>query len=104
MQYVTTEEIYGKKIVKVLGTVVGNTVRARWFGADIIAGLRNIIGGEIPEYSKLMTDSREQAIQRMVEHAEKLGANAIVCVRFQTSTISQAGEELLVYGTAVVIK
>jgi uncharacterized protein YbjQ (UPF0145 family) len=104
MQYVTTEEITGKKIVKVLGTVAGNTVRARWVGADIVAALRNIIGGEIPEYSKLLTDSRNQAIERMLKHAEELGANAIVCVRFQTSTIAQAGEELLAYGTAVVVK
>ncbi len=104
MQYVTTETIQGKKIIKVLGTVAGNTVRARWIGADIVAGLRNIIGGEIPEYSKLLTDSRIQAIDRMLKHAEELGANAVVCVRFQTSTIAQAGEELLAYGTAVVVK
>ncbi len=104
MEYVTTETITGKKITKVLGTVAGNTVRARWVGADIIAGIRNIIGGEVVEYTKLMNDSREQAIERMLDSAKKLGANAVVCVRFQTSTIAQAGEELLVYGTAVVVK
>lgn len=104
MQYVTTDEIVGKKIVKVLGTVAGNTVRARWVGADFVAGLRNLIGGEVVEYTKLMADTREQSVQRMLQHAEKLGANAIVCVRFQTSTIAQAGEEILVYGTAVVVK
>lgn len=104
MDYVTTETIAGKKITKVLGAVTGNTVRARWIGADVVAGIRNIIGGEIPEYSKLLTDSREQALQRMLDEAKKRGANAVVCVRFQTSTIAQAGEEILVYGTAVVVK
>ncbi len=104
MQYVTTDEISGKKIIKILGTVSGNTVRSRGLGPNFIAGLRTIVGGEIPEYTHLLNVSREQAIYRMLEHAEKLGANAVVCVRFQTSTISQIGEELLAYGTAVVLK
>jgi uncharacterized protein YbjQ (UPF0145 family) len=104
MLYTTTDEIAGKKITKVLGTVAGNTVRARWVGADFVASLRNLIGGEVVEYTKLMVDSREQAIQRMLEEAKKKGANAVVAVRFQTSTIAQAGEEILVYGTAVVVK
>ena len=104
MEYTTTEQIAGKKITKTLGLVAGNTVRARWIGADFVAGLRNLIGGEVVEYTRLMADTREQSVQRMLEEAKKRGANAVVSVRFQTSTIAQAGEEILVYGTAVVVK
>ena len=98
---VTSEDIAGKKIKQHLGLVRGNTIRARHIGKDILAGLRNIVGGEIHEYTKLMAESREQAIDRMLDEARGLGANAIVSVRFTTSMISQGAAELLVFGTAV---
>lgn len=104
MYYVTTETIQGKKIVKTLGTVTGSSVRGRWIGADIIAGLRNLVGGEIVEYSQLLDASREQAVQRMLENATKMSANAVVSVRFTTSPIAQQAVEILAYGTAVVVK
>jgi uncharacterized protein YbjQ (UPF0145 family) len=100
----TTENITGKRIVKVLGLVRGNTIRARHIGRDIVAGLRNIIGGEIKEYTKMLAESREQSIDRMVEDAKELGANAIICMRFSTSMIMGAAAEILAYGTAVVIE
>ena len=104
MFYVTTEEIKGYSIKKVLGIVKGSSVRAKWIGADISAGIKNLFGGEISEYSKLLEESREQAIDRMLKDAEQLGANAIVCVRFMTSQIGQQAAEILVYGTAVVVE
>ena len=94
----------GKKIVKTLGLVKGNTIRARHIGKDILAVFRNIVGGEIHEYTKLMAESREQAIDRMVESAEKMGANAIISVSSTTSMISQGAAELMVLGTAVHIE
>ncbi len=100
----TTSTIPGKKIIKMLGMVRGNTIRARHIGRDIMAGLRNLAGGEITEYTKLMAESREQAIDRMKEDAQRLGANAIVGVRFTTSMLMGGAAELLAYGTAVVIK
>ncbi len=100
----TTDTIGGKKIVKHLGLVKGNTIRARHIGRDIMAGLRNIVGGEISDYTKMMAESREQALDRMVEDAQKLGANAIVQVRFATSMIMQSASEILAYGTAVVVE
>jgi uncharacterized protein YbjQ (UPF0145 family) len=100
----TTENIEGRKIVKHLGLVRGNTIRARHIGRDIVAGLRNLVGGEISDYTKLMAESREQAIDRMKEEAEKLGANAIVGVKFATSMVMQMASEILVYGTAVVVE
>jgi len=100
----TTDTIEGKKIVKHLGLVKGNTIRARHIGRDIMAGLRNIVGGEISDYTKMMAESREQAIDRMIEDAQKLGANAIVQVRFATSMIMQSASEILAYGTAVVVE
>ena len=93
-----------KKIVKTLGLVKGNTIRARHIGKDILAVFKNIVGGEIQEYTKLMAESREQAIDRMVQDAEQLGANAIISVSTTTSVISQGAAELLVLGTAVVIE
>ena len=101
MKIVTTETISGYKITKNLGTVIGNTIRARHIGKDISAMLRSIIGGEIKEYTGMLAESREQSIQRMIEKAEEMGADGIVGVRFQTSMIMQSTAELLVYGTAV---
>ena len=100
----TTESIPGKKIVKVLGIVKGNTIRARHVGRDIMAGLRNLVGGEITDYTKMMAESREQSLDRMIEEAEKLGANAVIGTRFITSSVMQGAAELLAYGTAVVVE
>lgn len=96
--------IAGKQIVKTLGLVKGNTIRARHIGKDILALFKNIVGGEIEEYTKLMAESREQALDRMVAEAQKLGANAIVDVRFSTSYIMQNASEILVFGTAVIVE
>lgn len=100
----TTDTIEGKRIVKHLGLVRGNTIRARSIGRDIMAGLKNVVGGEISEYTKLMAESREQAIDRMKENAKEMGGNAIVGVRFSTSEVMQHAAEILVYGTAVVVE
>lgn len=104
MIIVTSDHIEGKKTVKTLGMVKGSTIRARHIGRDITAGLRSIVGGEISEYTKLMAQAREEAIHRMVEQAEKMGANAIVDTRFVTSMVMSGASELLVYGTAVVVE
>ncbi len=101
MIYVSTHEIPGKKIVKTLGLVRGNTIRARHIGRDILAALKNLVGGEIDDYTKMMAEAREQSIDRMIEEAESLGANAIVSVRFSTSYMMSNASEILVYGTAV---
>ena len=100
----TTETIHGKTIVKHLGLVRGNTIRARHIGRDIVAGLKNVVGGEISDYTKLMAESREQSIDRMVQEAKDLGANAIVGVKFSTSEVMNCAAEILVYGTAVVVE
>jgi uncharacterized protein YbjQ (UPF0145 family) len=100
----TTDSIPGKRVVKVLGLVRGNTIRARHLGRDILAVLRNIVGGEITEYTKLMAESREQALDRMRDEAARLGANAIVGLRFTTSFVSAGAAELLAFGTAVVVE
>lgn len=92
------------EIVETLGIVRGNTVRARHAGKDILAGFRNIVGGEIDEYTKLLAESREQSIDRMITAAEGIGADGIVCIRFTTSSIMQAAAEMFVYGTAVKLK
>jgi uncharacterized protein YbjQ (UPF0145 family) len=104
MLVVTSPDIPGKKIVKTLGIVKGNTIRARHIGKDILAAFKNIVGGEIQEYTKLMAESREQAIDRLIESAEQMGANAIISTNTTTSVISQGAAELLVLGTAVVIE
>ena len=104
MLVVTSPDIPGKKIVKTLGLVKGNTIRARHLGKDILASFKNLVGGEIQEYTKLMAESREQAIDRMIESAEQMGANAIISLTTTTSVISQGAAELLVLGTAVVIE
>jgi len=100
----TTDTIPGKRIVKTLGLVKGNTIRARHIGRDVMAGFRNIVGGEITDYTKMLAESREQAIDRMQEEAEKRGANAIIGTRFITASVMQGAAELLAYGTAVVIE
>jgi uncharacterized protein YbjQ (UPF0145 family) len=100
----TTGSIRGKRIVRTLGLVRGNTIRARHIGKDIMAGLRNVVGGEIAEYTKLFAQAREQALDRMVDEARDLGANAILEIRFSTSMVMSAAAELLVYGTAVVVE
>ena len=104
MILVTTQEIPGKTIKKNLGLVRGNTIRARHLGRDISAALKNIVGGEITDYTKMMAESREQSLDRMVEEAESLGANAIVGIRFTTSMIMQSASEILAYGTAVIVE
>lgn len=104
MIIVNTPSIPNKVIIEVLGIARGSTVRARNVGQDIFAGLKNIIGGEISEYTKLQAQSREQALQRMRDDAERIGANAIVNVRLTTSMVMQGCSEILAYGTAVVVK
>jgi uncharacterized protein YbjQ (UPF0145 family) len=100
---ITGEYVAGKKITQHLGLARGNTIRARHIGKDILAIFRNILGGEINEYTKLMAESREQAIDRMVDEARLLGADAVINVRFTTSMIAQGAAELLAYGTAVTL-
>lgn len=104
MIVVTSESIAGKRVAKTLGIVRGNTIRARHIGKDIMAGLRSIVGGEIHEYAKLIAESREQSIDRMVAEAEALGANAVVATRFTTSVMMGGAAELLAVGTAVTIE
>jgi len=104
MILVTTSEIAGKHIVRTLELVRGNTIRARHVGKDIMAILRNVAGGEIHEYTKMLAEAREQAIDRLVEDAEALGANAVVGMRFQTSMIQTGAAEMLCYGTGVVVE
>jgi len=100
----TSGQVEGKTIAKTIGLVKGSTIRARHLGKDIMAGLRGMVGGEITEYTKMMAEAREQAIQRMVEDAEKQGANAIVSMRFTTSMVMQSAAEVLAYGTGVVLE
>ncbi len=97
----TTDAIDGKTIVKQLGLVKGNTIRARHFGKDFMACLKNLVGGEISEYTKLLSDAREEALNRMVLDANRMGADAVVNVRFTTSAVMQGCSEILAYGTAV---
>jgi uncharacterized protein YbjQ (UPF0145 family) len=104
MMLVTTPEVPGRKIVKVIGLVRGNTIRARHIGHDFMAGLRNIVGGEITDYTKMLAEAREQALDRMMEDARRAGANAVVAMRFSTSAVMNGAAELVAYGTAVVIE
>jgi uncharacterized protein YbjQ (UPF0145 family) len=99
-----TETVPGRTIVQFFGVVTGNTVRAKHVGRDIMAGLKNIVGGELKGYTELLSESREEATQRMLEQARSMGANAVVNVRFATSSISQGAAELFAYGTAVRIE
>jgi len=104
IKIVTGSTIAGKTIVQHLGMVRGNTIRARHLGKDILAVFRNILGGEISEYTKLMAESREQAIDRMLDEAKLLGADAVINVHFTTSMVAQGAAELMVYGTAVKLQ
>jgi uncharacterized protein YbjQ (UPF0145 family) len=104
MIVVTSETIANKRIVKTLGLVRGNTVRARHIGKDIMASFRNIVGGEVYEYAKLIAESREQTLDRMTSEAAELGANAIIATRFTTSVMMGGAAELLAVGTAVVVE
>ncbi|RMF58887.1 MAG: YbjQ family protein [Calditrichaeota bacterium] len=100
----TTETIPGRKVVKVLGIARGNTIRARHLGKDILAILKTLVGGEVEEYTKLMAEAREQAIDRMIANAEEMGANAVLSMRITTSVILHNTSEILAYGTAVVLE
>ncbi len=101
MFLITTETIKGREINEVLGLVRGNTIRARHMGRDIMAGLRNIVGGEIKEYTRMLSQARNQAVERMVKEAEELGADAVIGMRFTTSQTMSGAAEILAYGTAV---
>ena len=104
MYTVTSSHIVGKRIVKTLGLVRGTTVRAHHVGNDILSYFRNLVGGELEEYTKILAEAREQSLDRMMNDAERLGANAVVDVRFSTSDIASGAAEILVYGTAVIIE
>lgn len=104
MLLTTSDEIQGKKISQTLGLVRGNTIRARWFGRDIMAGIKQIIGGEIKSYTQMLNSARDEATQRMVAEAKKQKADAIVCVRYITAEVMQGAAEILAYGTAVKLK
>jgi uncharacterized protein YbjQ (UPF0145 family) len=99
-----SSEVAGHRVARTLGLVYGNTIRARHLGRDILAGLKNIVGGEIQDYTKMMAESREQAIDRMIAAASRLGANAVINVRFSTSYIMQSASEILVAGDAVILE
>ena len=103
MIVVTTEQIEGKRITETLGLVRGSTIRARNVGHDIMAGLRNVVGGEVKDYTVMLAQAREEARQRMIEQAEKMGANAIVGTRFVTSMVMSGAAEMVAYGTAVKV-
>lgn len=99
-----TEYLPGKKVAKHLGLVQGNTIRAKHVGRDIMAGLKNLVGGELSGYTELMAEARQEATDRMVEQAKQLGANAVVNVRYATSSVMQGAAELFAYGTAVWVE
>ena len=104
MLITTQDQLEEYNIKRTLGMVQGSTIRARHIGTDILAGLRNIVGGEVHEYTKMLAESREQALDRMKIEADEVGANAIVCMRFTTSTIMSGMAEFLAYGTAVIVE
>lgn len=104
MDIVTSSFISGKRIVRTLGLVTGSTIRARHIGNDIMAALRNLVGGEVREYSELIARSRDEALQRMAEAAARMGANAVIDVRFATTQVMTGAAEILAYGTAVVVE
>ena len=100
----TQNQLDGYQVVETLGLVQGSTIRARHIGTDILAGLRNIVGGEVHEYTKMLAESREQSLDRMIANAEEAGANAVLCMRFATSNVMPGMAEFLAYGTAVKIE
>jgi uncharacterized protein YbjQ (UPF0145 family) len=100
----TSEQVEGKKVKKTIGMVKGSTIRAKHIGKDIMAAFRGMAGGEITEYTKMMAEAREEALNRMIEAAEKEGANAVIAVRFGTSMVMQNAAEVLAYGTGVVLE
>ncbi len=104
MIVVTTDDVEGQRVTRTLGLVRGNTIRTKHLGKDIVAMLRYLVGGEVREYTKMLAQAREQAIDRMVEEARALGADAVVCTRFQTSKIMSGASEILCYGTAVTLE
>jgi uncharacterized protein YbjQ (UPF0145 family) len=101
---VTSPDVAGKRVVKTLGLVRGSTVRSRHIGRDILAFFRNLVGGEVEEYTKILAEAREQALDRMVRDAQALQANAVMCMRYGTSEIARGAAEVLAYGTAVVLE
>jgi len=104
MIFTNTEIVPGREVIEILGIARGSTVRARNIGRDIFAGLKNIVGGEIEEYTQLQAQSREQALQRLEEDARKMGADAVINIRLATSMVTQGAAEILAYGTAVKLK
>ncbi|AII58618.1 hypothetical protein ASJ33_00475 [Dehalococcoides mccartyi] len=99
-----TEDVAGRKIIKNLGLVKGNTIRAKHLGKDIMASLRSIVGGEIEEYTQMLDEARNEALKRMEAEAKEKGANAIICIRFSTSAVMQNASEVMAYGTAVIVE
>ena len=104
MIMVNTDFVQGKEIAETMGIVKGNTIRAKWIGKDVMAGFRQLVGGELKEYTEMLTEARKESMQRMVKEAEQMGADAIINVRFMTSQIMSSAAEILVYGTAVKLK
>jgi uncharacterized protein YbjQ (UPF0145 family) len=104
VNWVTTETIAGRDIAEHLGVATGSTIRARHVGKDIVAGLRTLVGGELPEYTEMMAHARNQAVERMLEKAEEMGADAVVSVRFSTAMVMQGTAEVMAFGTAVKFK
>ena len=100
----STDFVTGKTVSQTMGLVKGNTIRAKWFGKDIMSGLRQIVGGELKEYTEMLTKAREEALARMAQEAEKLGADAVINVRFTTAQVMASAAEILAYGTAVKLK
>jgi len=103
MIIVNTETVPGQRIVELKGLVQGNTIRAKHVGRDMMAGLKNLVGGELKGYTELLTEARRESMSRMIGQAEELGANAVINVRFSTSSVTQGAAELYCYGTAVVV-
>ena len=104
MKLSTTNDIAGHSVAETIGIARGSTVRTRNVGNDILAAFKNLVGGEVAEYTRLQADAREQALQRMIEDANNLGGDAVICIRFQTSVMMAGASELLAYGTAVKLK
>ena len=100
----TAEQVEGKRVVKTVGLVSGSTIRAKHIGKDIMAQFRGIVGGEVTEYTEMMNEARDEAVQRMIKDAEKKGANAVISMRFSTAMIMQFAAEILAYGTGVVLE